>query len=90
MNAFVYQEMKHTFSQLSSHHHLLLYAYFPGHCLIYILTFSLLDLQKLLWTPSKVIARLGKEINNENSYLYWAYKVCFYEFKQNIAIPNLT
>ncbi|XP_047341545.1 deoxyhypusine synthase [Impatiens glandulifera] len=26
------------------------------------------------WTPSKVIARLGKEINNESSYLYWAYK----------------
>ncbi|KAG5559239.1 hypothetical protein RHGRI_008962 [Rhododendron griersonianum] len=30
--------------------------------------------KKLLWTPSKVIARLGKEINNESSYLYWAYK----------------
>ncbi|KAF9596557.1 hypothetical protein IFM89_012288 [Coptis chinensis] len=29
---------------------------------------------KLLWTPSKVIARLGKEINDESSYLYWAYK----------------
>nr|XP_043614122.1 deoxyhypusine synthase [Erigeron canadensis]XP_043614123.1 deoxyhypusine synthase [Erigeron canadensis]XP_043614124.1 deoxyhypusine synthase [Erigeron canadensis] len=28
----------------------------------------------VLWTPSKVIARLGKEINNESSYLYWAYK----------------
>ncbi|KAI4377421.1 hypothetical protein MLD38_015047 [Melastoma candidum] len=27
------------------------------------------------WTPSKVIARLGKEINNESSYLYWAYKI---------------
>nr|CAB3484300.1 unnamed protein product [Digitaria exilis] len=27
-----------------------------------------------VWTPSKVIARLGKEINDENSYLYWAYK----------------
>ncbi|KAK9479600.1 Deoxyhypusine synthase [Lipomyces japonicus] len=26
------------------------------------------------WTPSKVIARLGKEINNEDSVLYWAYK----------------
>nr|GEY39804.1 deoxyhypusine synthase-like protein [Tanacetum cinerariifolium] len=26
------------------------------------------------WTPSKVIARLGKEINDESSYLYWAYK----------------
>ncbi|MFS7933653.1 putative deoxyhypusine synthase [Helianthus anomalus] len=30
--------------------------------------------QHVLWTPSKVIARLGKEINNETSYLYWAYK----------------
>ncbi|KAI3801066.1 hypothetical protein L1987_29167 [Smallanthus sonchifolius] len=30
--------------------------------------------QRVLWTPSKVIARLGKEINNESSYLYWAYK----------------
>lgn len=28
----------------------------------------------MLWTPSKLIARLGKEINNESSYLYWAYK----------------
>ncbi|XP_072980849.1 deoxyhypusine synthase-like [Typha angustifolia] len=27
-----------------------------------------------VWTPSKVISRLGKEINNESSYLYWAYK----------------
>ncbi|CBI15600.3 hypothetical protein VitviT2T_025736 [Vitis vinifera] len=30
--------------------------------------------ENVLWTPSKVIARLGKEINNESSYLYWAYK----------------
>ncbi|KAA8523220.1 hypothetical protein F0562_009643 [Nyssa sinensis] len=29
--------------------------------------------ENVLWTPSKVIARLGKEINNESSYLYWAY-----------------
>ncbi|PON58465.1 Deoxyhypusine synthase [Parasponia andersonii] len=28
----------------------------------------------LLWTPSKLIARLGKEINDKSSYLYWAYK----------------
>ncbi|CAL1399432.1 unnamed protein product [Linum trigynum] len=27
-----------------------------------------------LWTPSKLIARLGKEINCESSYLFWAYK----------------
>ncbi|KAF5739533.1 putative deoxyhypusine synthase [Tripterygium wilfordii] len=30
--------------------------------------------QNVSWTPSKVIARLGREINNESSYLYWAYK----------------
>lgn len=28
------------------------------------------------WTPSTVIRRLGKEIDNEESVLYWAYKVC--------------
>lgn len=27
-----------------------------------------------VWTPSKLIARLGKEINDESSVLYWAYK----------------
>jgi deoxyhypusine synthase len=27
------------------------------------------------WSPSTVIARLGKEIDNEESYLYWAQKV---------------
>jgi deoxyhypusine synthase len=26
------------------------------------------------WTPSKVIHRLGKEINDERSVYYWAYK----------------
>ncbi|XP_028950729.2 deoxyhypusine synthase isoform X2 [Malus domestica] len=30
--------------------------------------------QNVLWTPSKLIARLGKEINDRRSYLYWAYK----------------
>nr|CAG28996.1 homospermidine synthase [Petasites hybridus] len=30
--------------------------------------------KNVLWTPSKIIARLGKEINNESSYLYWAYR----------------
>ncbi|KKZ65427.1 deoxyhypusine synthase [[Emmonsia] crescens] len=28
----------------------------------------------LHWTPSKIIHRLGKEINNEDSVYYWAYK----------------
>ena len=30
--------------------------------------------EPLVWTPSKVIHRLGKEINNEASVCYWAYK----------------
>ncbi|KYR02901.1 deoxyhypusine synthase [Tieghemostelium lacteum] len=30
--------------------------------------------EKTLWTPSKVINRLGKEINNEDSIYYWAWK----------------
>lgn len=28
----------------------------------------------MLWTPSKVIARLGEEINNRDSIYYWAAK----------------
>jgi len=27
-----------------------------------------------VWTPSKIIARLGKEIDNKDSVYYWAYK----------------
>ncbi|CAG13903.1 unnamed protein product, partial [Tetraodon nigroviridis] len=30
------------------------------------------------WTPSKMIHRLGKEINNPESVYYWAYKLTFY------------
>ncbi|KAF8423410.1 deoxyhypusine synthase [Tirmania nivea] len=30
--------------------------------------------QKLVWTPSAVIARLGRAINNEASILYWAWR----------------
>ena len=30
--------------------------------------------EPIYWTPSKVIARLGKEINDERSVYYWAYK----------------
>ena len=29
---------------------------------------------RLVWTPSKFIHRLGKEINDESSICYWAYK----------------
>ena len=31
-------------------------------------------LEKFVWTPSKVIHRLGQEINDESSVLYWAAK----------------
>ena len=30
--------------------------------------------EPLVWTPSEVIHRLGKEINNEESVYYWAFK----------------
>ncbi|KAJ9127218.1 hypothetical protein QFC24_001456 [Naganishia onofrii] len=30
--------------------------------------------EKKIWTPSEVIRRLGKEINNEESVYYWCYK----------------
>ena len=32
------------------------------------------DKDGVVWTPSKLIHRLGKEINNEESVYYWAYK----------------
>lgn len=32
------------------------------------------DEMKVVWTPSKIISRLGKEINNEDSICYWAWK----------------
>ncbi|CAJ0626865.1 8437_t:CDS:2 [Entrophospora sp. SA101] len=38
---------------------------------------KLLEEQKskgIIWTPSKIIHRLGKEINNPDSIYYWAYK----------------
>lgn len=31
--------------------------------------------EKVKWSPSSVIRRLGKEINNEDSVYYWCYKV---------------
>lgn len=31
--------------------------------------------QRTKWSPSTVISRLGKEINDESSILYWAHKV---------------
>ena len=49
---------------------------------------TMLEEQKndgVLWSPSKMIARLGKEIDNEESIYYWAYK-------NNIPVfcPSLT
>lgn len=35
---------------------------------------------RVRWTPSKVIERLGHEINDESSILYWAAKVSAYTF----------
>jgi deoxyhypusine synthase len=33
------------------------------------------EMKRLVWTPSSVIKRLGKEIDNEESVYYWCYKV---------------
>ena len=30
--------------------------------------------QRFMWTPSRIIRRLGREINDERSVYYWAYK----------------
>ena len=38
--------------------------------------------QGTLWTPSKVIARLGKEINHPDSICYWAQRVSLSTFKK--------
>ena len=40
------------------------------------------DNEGVRWTPSKVIHRLGKEINNENSVYYWAYKVSYFIYNK--------
>ena len=37
--------------------------------------FVICHLQGTVWSPSKIISRLGKEIDNEESVCYWAYKV---------------
>ena len=35
---------------------------------------QLADAVPLTWTPSKIIARLGEAINDEKSFIYWAYR----------------
>lgn len=42
-----------------------------------------------VWSPSKVIHRLGKEINHEESVYYWAYKVRLPLHFDSIFIPIL-
>lgn len=49
-------------------------------CWWIVITYFVLDFQNVLWTPSRLIARLGKEINNNSSYLYWAYKASAHNF----------
>ena len=36
-----------------------------------------LTFQNILWTPSKMIDRLGREINHPDSVYYWAHKVLY-------------
>ncbi|TNN80591.1 Deoxyhypusine synthase [Liparis tanakae] len=40
------------------------------------------------WTPSKMIHRLGKEINNPDSVYYWAYKAAAL-WRQNLTTVNM-
>lgn len=50
---------------------------------------TLLEEQRMsgkVWTPSSLIHRLGKEINNEESVYYWAYKVRF--GRSSSCLPN--
>lgn len=41
------------------------------------------------WSPSSVIARLGKEIDHEDSILYWAQKVFFFSFSLHSYLKTL-
>jgi deoxyhypusine synthase len=41
--------------------------------------------EKVRWSPSKVIHRLGKEINNEESVYYWCYKAR----RLHTRLPNI-
>lgn len=43
--------------------------------------------KKMVWTPSSVIRRLGKEIDHEESVYYWCYKVS--QLSPNISLPSL-
>ena len=56
-----------------------------------VITYFVLDFQNVSWTPSRLIARLGKEINNKSSYLYWAYKAsaCSFIFWEQALSPFL-
>lgn len=56
----------------------------PGYLKDWILWCSFFEVfyQGTLWTPSKVIARLGKEINHPDSICYWAQKVSLSIFKK--------
>ena len=44
----------------------------PSHC---VSPQSPWPLQGTVWTPSSMIRRFGKEIDDESSIYYWAYKV---------------
>jgi deoxyhypusine synthase len=51
------------------------YRYFEDWLLVLLDQFLVEQKEKNFnWTPSKLINRLGKEINNEESVYYWAYK----------------
>lgn len=49
--------------------------------------------EKVIWTPSKMIERLGREIDNEESIYYWCAKVIdllkiFTTFEMPVRVPS--
>ena len=44
--------------------------------------------QGVIWTPSKMIGRLGKEIDDPTSVYYWAYKVTSTTYPKFVCIST--
>ena|ERR1700733_6888512 len=42
----------------------------------------------VVWSPSSIIRRLGKEINHEDSVYYWAYKVSAFRGPRTIRVAE--
>ena len=45
------------------------------------------EADKVIWTPSKMIERLGREIDNEESIYYWCAKVSTLALLSHASFP---